>query len=183
MIIEAGFTKEMKETLRSLKGRVFKSFECGRLDDTKTIVGGFRINLGRFSVDVSFDYHPLDGQPGGFDEPTWFSCGNTVPDSPLDRYLAEEGRQYLVDEVITGVELVQDQARYTADDITFVMDMALVLRTKYHTYAFSRGTWFDFVLDVEVAEAESGPSRLDAPEKLWHEEDQEVVVQRSVITL
>lgn len=36
---------------------------------------------------------------------------------------------------------------------------------------------------MEIAEAGSNPSRLDSPEKLWYEEDQEVVVQRSVITL
>ena len=180
MIIQAGFTPEMIEQLKSLKGKIFKSYECDRAE-SGAFPFGFRINLGRSAFDVTLDYHPLDGEPAGYDEPTWFSCSSAGLDDDFEKYLQSVSRQYLVDETILCVEIVEDRVVNKDCEFTMLMDMALVIRTKYHTYTFSRGEWFSNIIAVEVSDVGSGPVGLDSVEKLWIDENE--TVQRSTITL
>ena len=184
MIIAAGFTLEMRDVLSSLKGKTFKSFECAGRYGGDTFPGSFRINLGRFAVDVTLDFHPLDGDPAGFDELTWFSCEEVDLKSEFHPGIVAEPRQYLVNEVVTGVELVRDRVEYPSDGVVIEMDIALTLRTRYHSYTFSRGIWFSDIIEVKVCDATSEPKTLESVDKLWIEdEDREVRAARETIAL
>ena len=108
MIIAAGLTPEMRDMLSSIKGKTFKSYECAGRYGFDTFPASFRINLGRSAVDVVLDFHPLDGEPAGFDELTWFSCEEADLKSEFHPGIVAEPRQYLVNEVVTGVELVRE---------------------------------------------------------------------------
>ena len=184
MIIVAGFTPEMRDVLSSIKGKTFKSFECAGRYGGDTFPGNFRINLGRSAVDVVLDFHALDGDPAGFDELTWFSCEEVDLKSEFHPSIVATPRQYLVNEVVTSVELVRDQVEYPSDGVVVEVDIALTLRTRYHSYTFSRGIWFSDIIGVEVSDATAEPKSLASIEKLWIEdEDREVRVVREIIEL
>lgn len=183
-MIEAGFTEEMKRLLASIKGKTFKSYECYKPGGFDATDGNLRINLGRFSVDIKLDLHPLDGDPAGFDEITWFTCEQADPKSKFISLVLGEPRQYLVNEAVTGVELVHDRIEYAEGDIVIEMDTALVLRTKFHAFMFSRGIWFSDVIHIEVSAPNNQPKRLKSAESLWvKNDDRQVSATRSMIVL
>lgn len=184
MVISAGFTPEMRDVLSKAKGKTFKSFECAGRYGSDTFPGSFRINLGRFAIDVTLDYHPLDGDPAGFDEPTWLSCEEVDLNSEFVPGIVAEPRQYLVSEVVTGVELVRDRVEYPADDVVVEMDVALIFRTKYHSFAFSRGIWFSDIIGIEISSTDAEPQKLASVDELWVEgEDRAVRATREMIAL
>ncbi|MBQ9041699.1 MAG: hypothetical protein IJ111_02660 [Eggerthellaceae bacterium] len=184
MIVAAGFTSEMREVLSKAKGKTFKSYECAGRYGFDTFPGSFRVNLGRFAIDVTLDYHPLDGDPAGFDEPTWFSCEEIDLNSEFVPGIVAEPRQYLVNEVMTGVELVHDRVEYPSDGVVVEADVSLVFRTKYHTFAFSRGIWFSDIIGIEVSGPDAEPQKLASVDELWVEgEDRAVRATREVIML
>lgn len=184
MVVSAGFTPEMRDVLSKAKGKTLKSYECAGRYGSDTFPGSFRINLGRFAIDVTLDYHPLDGDPAGFDEPTWFSCEEVGLNSEFVPGIVAESRQYLVNEVVTGVELVRDWVEYPADGVVVEMDVALVFRTRYHTFAFSRGIWFSDIIGIEVSGPKAQPEKLASVDGLWVEgEDRVVSATREVIVL
>lgn len=182
MVIDAGFTSEMLEVLAMMKRKTLKSYECTSLDGFGTFPCNFRLNLGRFAVDVSCDYHVLEGQPAGFDEMTWFSCRKADLKSDFEPGIVAEPRQYLVDEVITGVEVVHDRVDHD-EDVVVEADMALVIRTKYHTFTFSRDIWFDDTIAIVISGPGSEPQGIKPPEELWFDDERHAVAARTTKVL
>lgn len=183
MIFKAGFSEEMVSQLAAMKGKTFKSYECTSLGTWGYADGIVRINLGRYAVDITCDLHALE-EPGGYDEMTWLSCSVVPLKSDFIARIDSEPRQYMVNEVITGVELVRDRVSDRRDDSVIVMDMAVVIRTKYHTFTLSRDVSFDDTIAVDVSDAGSPPGGIGPIGKVWPEsEDGTVGVSRETLTL
>ena len=182
MVIDAGFTSEMLALLATMRKKTFKSFECTSLDGFGTFPCNFRLNLGRFAVDVSCDLHPLEGQPAGFDEMTWFSCAKADLKSEFQPGIVAEPRQYLVDEVITGVEVVHDRVEHDGG-VVVEADMALVIRTKYHTFTFSRDIWFDDTIAIDISAPGSEPQGIKPAEELWFDDERHAIATRTTRVL
>ena len=181
--IYAGFDSGMFGVLAEMKGKTFKSYECTSLYPGGYTIGSLRINLGRFAVDVTCDYHPLDGDPAGFDEMTWFSCKRADLKSDFQPGVLEEPRQYLVDEVVTGVEVVRDRVDHEHGAVIVVADVALVIRTKYHTFTFSRDLWFDDTIAVCISDPGSEPQGITPADELWFDDERDAVAVRETIVL
>ncbi|MBQ9067472.1 MAG: hypothetical protein IJ131_00200 [Eggerthellaceae bacterium] len=179
MLNKAGFTDEMLELLRSMKGKVFKSYECTSKQPGKYADGNLRINLSRFAIDVSCDLYPLDGEPAGFDEMTWLSCEYADLKSDFRPRVATEPRQYLVNEVVTSIEIVRDYADHDKGAFVFEMDVALIINTKHHAYSFARGIWFSDSISIEVLPKKTNPGKLCPIDELRVDDDRTVVVKRS----
>ena len=167
MNIKAGFTPDMLELLKAMKGKTFKSYECTSVGPWGYTDGIVRLNLGRFAIDVTCDLHELDGDPGGYDEMTRLSCREVPLNSEFNPRISAEPRQYLVNEVITGLELVRDHVDDASGECTIDMDMAITIRTKYHTFTFSRDISFDDTIAVRVSDADAPPDGVNPVEEVW----------------
>lgn len=169
---ECVFTSEMLELLCSMKGKMLKSYEC----DLRPIIypvgegtadGGIRINLGRSSIDLDCEYVIVDY----FDieeELTTLTCKVADPGSPL--YPAGTTLvpvAYLVDEKIMGVEVVRDRAEYQPEGYVLEMDMAVIIRTKFHTFIFSRSHSFLDFINIRIFEAGHPVELPDSINELW----------------
>ena len=184
-MINAKFTAEMQELLRGLKGKVFKSYIYNKEGRFERAYGNLRIVLGRSAIDVMCIQHPVDDYFGEPEDMSYFICELADPKTSFIPYIEGRTLSYMVGEIITGVELVNDYVDYDDGDCIIDMDVALVIRTKYHTFTFSRGIWFDETISIEVAEANEEPRGISSIEKLWYDEEDDVqpVVRRSVIVL
>ena len=78
-------------------------------------------------------------------------------DSEFSPHLLVTPKTYMVDEVITGVEVVNDYVEYNKGEYVLDMGVALVVRTRYTTRTFSRVIWFS----EEITYSETGP--MDSP--------------------
>ena len=184
-MISATFTPEMREQLMGLKGKTFKSYVYNKEGRFERAYGNLRINLGRSAIDVMCIQHPVDDYFGEPEDMAYFTCEPADPKSDFVPYIEGRALAYMVDEVITGVELVNDYVNYDGGDCIIDMDMALVIRTKYHTFTFSRGIWFDETISIAVSDADEAPKGIGSIEKLWYdeEEDEQPTVRRSVAVL
>lgn len=167
-MIEAVFTKDMIEVLRNLKGKVFKSYEClmeanGR---TSSTYGNLRINLGRSSVDVDCKLRVVDDYFGEPEEIAAFSCEPADPKKPFVPYVRGVAKAYMVDERIKGVALVRDHVDYDNGACIIDIDVAIAIRTSYHTFTFALESWFDEAITISVAES-GHPIDLVSTDELW----------------
>lgn len=186
MMVEAIFTEEMTEVLRGLKGKVLKSYEClmeahGRSGST---YGNLRINLGRSSVDLNCEFQAVDDYFGEPEELTIFTCKPVNRDEPFVPHVVGLAKAYMVNERISRVALVRDHVDYGNGDCVIEMDIALLIRTKYHTFAFSRESWFDEAIMISATSPEKEPARIPSTRELWLDSsDLSVEVSREVIEL
>ena len=169
-MIQAIFTENMTELLRSMKGKTFKSYEYLRDTPFPTAEGNLRINLGRFAIDLFCLFREVE-YFGETEEMSILSCAKADLKSDFEPYLIGEARQYLVDEVVKGVEVVRDHVDYNEGECVIDMDVALVIRTNFNTYTFSRGIWFSETLDI--AESKSPDEVVGVPsiEELWYDDE------------
>ena len=184
-MIYARFTEEMQEMLKGLKGKTFKSYVYNKEGRFERAYGNLRINLGRSAIDVMCVQHPVDDYFGEPEDMAFFTCEQTDPKSVFVPYIAGRPLAFMVDETITGVELVNDYVDYDDGDCVIDMDIALVIRTKFHTFTFSRGMWFDETISIGVGGTDEAPAGISTIEELWYDEEDEAapVVRRSVIVL
>ena len=169
--------------LAEMRGKTLKSYECYKPDGFNVTDGNFRLNLGRFAVDATCDLHALDGETAGFDEMAWFSCERVDLKSEFRPTVVAEPRQYMVNEVITSMELVRDHADYSDGRFVFDMDVAVVIRTKHHTFSFARGIWFADDISIEVQGPGCTPGNLYPVNELWPNGDMTVDVRRETLVL
>ena len=183
---EMVFTEEMIETLRTLKGKTFKSYEClreanGRLSST---FGNLRINLGRGAVELRCMLSPIENFIGGPDDVAVFTCASVSLNAPFTPYVEGVAKAYLVNERIRGVEVVRDHVDYNSGLYAFDMDVALVIRTNYHTFAFSHESWFEEAIEILVARPDTPDPGIVPTDTLWRgAEDLSVAVVRERIVL
>ena len=168
-MIHAVFTDEMMELLRAMKGKVFKSYQCIMDNRWHRTEGNVRINLGRSSIDLNCYLHDVDyfGEP---EEMAFFTCTSADPKSEFRPYVAGDAQVYMVDEPITGIELVRDHVVHNNGECVIDMDIALVVQTKFHTITFSRGIWYSETIVIAVSNPGEAPASLEPVEDLWYDD-------------
>lgn len=173
-MVEMIFSPEMKELLGRMRGKVFKSYE-GDIRKEWNVTGyPLRVNLGSFAVDISCAEKEVDGWRDLFeyDPPTCLTCVEASLDSS---FLADHHRTvhaYLVNERITGVEVINDVIE--VDGIAeATVDTALVIRTKDKVYTFSRAIWFSDLIDVNVSSDVVIPYTVEQCEGDWSDDPEE----------
>ena len=184
-MINAKFTDEMQQMLKELKGKTFKSYVYNKEGRFERAYGNLRINLGRSAIDVTCVQHPVDDYFGEREDMAYFTCEPADPKSVFTPYIEGRPLAFMVDEIITGVELVNDYVNYDGGACIIDMDIALVIRTKYHTFTYSRSVWFDETISIAVGEADEDPAGVSPIEALWYDEEDDEApnVKRSTIVL
>ena len=152
-MVELTFAPEMRDALAHIKGKTFKSYEGYFPGGWGTVVvGPMNINLGSFSIEMKCEYCKVDGWEEVFvyDPPACLKCYERKQDE-LFRTESSPSTIKLVGERVTGVEIVNDRIEIDgASEVS--IDVALVIRTKYHVYTFSRGIWFDDAIYVGIGD-------------------------------
>ena len=144
-IAYACFTDEMLNVLREMKGKTFKSYEYDATDKFDHATFRLRLNLGTFAIDLSNELHmlPLWGrdEPDAIvDEIAYFKCEKAKLSDPFPYGI--ETKAYMVDERIKAVRVIRNEIYIEKFDFTVIMDYALIIETRWHTYAFSREVSF-----------------------------------------
>ena len=177
----------MREILSSMKGKVFKSYECVLYDCWGYIVTPLRINLGSFAVDIKLAHEEVPGwrELDPLDYPDTLRCWEMGLDSP---FLPDTPgvTEYLVGERITGVEIINDYIEFGGSPRCSV-DVAIAIHTKRNVYTFSRGVWFTSIILPEIADEVVVPYTVEECADDWGEgpdgEEVPAQVTRTNITL
>ena len=174
-MVDATFTTEMIELLQSLHGKRFKSYEYNKEGRFNRAYGNLRINLGRSAIDISCIQRPVEDFFGEAEDMSVFACKSVAREIPFKPYIEGRVLEFMVDEDITSVELVRDHVNYNDGECVIDMDVALIVRTKFKTYTFSRSIWFDESIEIQIGETGDGPAGLETVEELWgnHASDEE----------
>lgn len=169
-MIEMTFTPEMRSILGKMKGKTFKSYECDLDMRFRRTSGALRINLGRYAVDVACANQPVADWDVDLDDPTVFTCEERELKDAFFPGDSQPVRAYMVNEVITGVEIVNDTITVEGRPVASI-DTALVVRTKRRTYTFARNIWFDYTIDINVADEVAIPYSVEECAADWSDED------------
>ena len=150
-MIEAKFTSDMRNIIRSMKGKTFKSYEGVPefQDPSVEFYGNFRINLGRESMDFTNLEQPTEFV-GTIEDVSQFKCEKADIKSEFEPYLAGPHLVYMVNERIKSVAIVIDRVYVPAEDYEIEFDMALVIRTTHSVYTFSRGWYYWESIEVNI---------------------------------
>ena len=149
IMINARFTEHMKEILKSLKNKTFKSYECHKTGKNSAY-GKCRLNMGTFSIDLSNSIHelPFFGAFPTEDVP-FFTCeyvDKEISFVPCERNAT--AHVYMIDERIKSVEIINDEIDINHGEYEISIDQALVIRTKDNVYSFSKGWMFSELIYI-----------------------------------
>lgn len=191
-MVDAGFPPESIELLRRFQGKIFKSYECEIPNNGRAgyAVWDIRINLGRTSYELFCDYEVFDYFDAE-EEMTRIFLKEVDPKSKFMAYAPEASPHvYMVDEVITEVQVIHDRIEYRDDDYVLDIDMGIALKTKYHTFVFSRSHWFLNLTDIRVHDGDVPADAVDSLEELWFDGEsaeeaakEGIFATREVVTL
>ena len=163
-------TREMRDILADLKGKIFKAYECvapggGDTDRSDGVVG---IVLGQHAIHIfsrDFPFVVL----GARTELTALRCElkslrddfGLPPDVPV--------RAHAVGGRVTGVELVTDHAEVmrAGDADALDVDVAVVVRTARAAYTFARESWRSTGIRIAVSDGIAVPYRPGDVDAGW----------------
>ena len=149
MMNNATFSEDMLEVLAEMKGKTFKSYECGKMGTSMTY-GKCRLNLGTFSIDLYNYIHPMPFF-GKIEDIPYFSCERMEKDS---EYVACEQdyipHVYMIDEKIQSVEIVNDEINVNDGEYEITIDQALIIRTRDNVYSFYKDWMYSEVINIAV---------------------------------
>ena len=166
VINNAKFTTEMEDVLRELKGKTFKSIECYKTTPD-SVYGKCRLNLGTFAVDL---YNYIHTMPffGVQEDIPLFTCERMDKKSIFEP--CEQGKTahvYMIDEKITGVEVVNDLINVNHGEYEISLDQALIIRTKYNVYSFYKGWMYSELINISSDRRDTIVYDLDKVEYDW----------------
>lgn len=150
-MVQAVFTKEMKDILETMKGKTFCSYECHKTDATR-IYGKCRLNMGTFAIDL-YNYTQGLPFPGYFEEEdiAVFTCESVDKNSiftPCE--IGASSHIYLVGEKIKSVEVVNDTICIDDGEYEITMDQALIIKTNENVYSFYKDWMFSEIINVQA---------------------------------
>ncbi len=145
-MIEARFTSEMREMLKSLKGFELVGYSATELYAGKTVHdGNVYLHVGGGTIRISNKEKQIpwfrNKDLSDIEEIFSFSCVETF----------EQGEQTIaIKERIEEVELITDYIKIPQKNYEIALDMALIIVTEAHRYVISRGWHFGEYLDINV---------------------------------
>lgn len=146
-MINVQFTKQMKERIKSLKGKRFVSYS---MDDDCFADRSYckiRITTDDFCLEIMNEVQAFPFIQGSIDdteEMSCFSCQEKSLGSKYEPYL--EGVKYKeieVNETICEVSIVSDVITIEQEKYDICFDMAIIIKTESHTYTFYRQWYYD----------------------------------------
>lgn len=180
-MIEAKFSPDMRETIKRMKGKTFKSYE-GVPEFQKMPVefyGNFRINLGQEAISFTNLERPTQF-PGTVEEVSCFECEKVEKESIFEPYLAGPHLVYMVNERIKSVAIVIDKIHVPDEDYDIEFDMALVIRTTHSVYTFTRGWYYWESIEVNIDKEKEMPYPIEDVQTDWDNIQNNVTIQRRI---
>lgn len=169
------FTKEMKETMRSWRGRLFKGYmENG--DDGAVSVVRFMIGESAFDFENKYvSYRYPDGENA---ELTCFSCVETDKNATLQsRVIGGKCKENSVLEEIVNIYIIKDaeQGKLFDSGISYelIYETAFVIQTKNRFYAFWRDLIFDTIKIKVCGSLEIACKTIKSVEEIQEEAQEE----------
>ena len=182
-MVYAGFTEDMKTMLSKLKGTEFIAYECVQGGAFPQTYGNLRICLEDYNVDLLNEQKalPLFDTIDGI---ACFSC-KVVPIASLPTALPDvKLTKFPVNEIITGVEIVQDHITVNCNQYDLVMDVALIIKTTSEVYMFARDIWFSEVITIMLDDDYDKVFTIkEVEESFTNHPNDSVTVVRSTIVL
>lgn len=180
-MIEAKFTSGMRDIIKSMKGKTFKSYEGAPEKFRKDLefYGNLRINLGRESIDFTNLEQPMEFV-GTMEDVSCFKCEKAEKDSVFEPYMAPPHLVYMVNERIKSVAIVIDRVYVPAEDYEIEFDMALVIRTTHSVYTFTRGWYYWESIEVNVDKEKEMPYPIEDVQSDWDNIQDNVRIDRRI---
>ena len=180
-MVDAKFSPEMKDIIKSMKGKTFKSFEGVPENQGIPIefYGNFRINLGRESV-VFTNLEQVTQFPGSVEDVSCFKCVRVDKDDDFTPYLAGPHLVYMVNERIKSIAVVTDTISVDEGDYVIEFDMALIIRTPYNVYTFTRDWYYGETIDLFIDPKEAKPFDIQEELKQWKDIQTNVEIVRKI---
>ena len=178
-MIEAKFNLAMREIIKGMKGKTFKSYEgVPEFQDVPVeFYGNFRINLGKESIDFT-NLARTTEFAGTIEDVFCFECERAEQDSEFQPYLAGPHLVYMVNERIRSVAIVADKVYVPDEDYEIEFDMAFVLRTKYNIYTFTRGWYYWESIEVHIDRNKELPYPTEKVQADWDNIQEGVTISR-----
>ena len=179
-MVEAKFTPEMREILKGMKGKTFKSYEGSPLFQGRPIVfeGNCRINLGREAIVLS-NFEKVTQFPGSTEDVTCFQCEKMNKDEAFTPYLNSNHLVYMVNERIKSVAIAVDTVSVDGGDFEIEFDMSLMIRTSHSVYTFTRGWYYDEGIYLYVDQVDR-PYDIDEEVEDWKNIDHVAKISRRI---
>ena len=180
-MVKAKFTFEMREILKNMKGKTFKSYEGApeRFRGHIEFYGNVRINLGRESIDFTNLEQPTEFA-GTIEDVSCFACEKAEKNSEFQPYLAGPHLVYMVNERIKSVAIVVDRVFVPDEDYEIEFDMALVVRTTHNVYTFTRGWYYWESIEVFVDKDKEMPYPVEQAQGDWDNIQNGVTITRRI---
>ena len=143
-MIQARFTKEMINILKSCIGEKLLSYEYG-VSLPGEAYGNLKLNFDTFSIELLNEVK----ETPFFDETeeiSSFSCKKIKANTPFEPYCKETVSLVEINEKVRCVSVVTDCISVNRGEYEIVFDMALVVQTENQQYIFSRGWFFGEVI-------------------------------------
>ncbi len=179
-MVNACFDKEMKNILKEMIGKTFKSYEYS-LEDRYNPMQFLRINMGTFAIDFSNEQKPVEFF-GANEDVAYFSC---VKVKLTDKFpYGIETKEYMIDEKVKDVQIVTDIINVNDGEYEIKIDQALIIFTNYNVYSFSKGWMFDEEIKISKDRKDINVYDIENVKKDWSDSGQDkVCVTRSYTSL
>lgn len=180
-MVNAVFTDEMIEILRTMKGKTLKSYECESGERWNHPYGCVRLNLGEYAVDLTNEVHDLEFF-GRIEDIPYFECEKKELSDPFRWNKKTEA--YMVDEKIKEVVIVTDEIDIPLEKYSIVTNRAVILRCEYNYYVFDREWYYGELIFIKIGKT---MPELYSTEKVaydWGDDGKnETIVKRTMTTL
>ena len=144
-MVNASLNKNMLCLLKKLKSSKFISYECAK--NHSSAYGNLRINTDNGSIEIT----NIEKTMPFFDieeDVTSFECEISDSYAEFKPYCIEPFEAFEVGEIITGIEIINDEINVNDGEYEISFDQAIIIRTEKQTIMFSRDIWFSEVITI-----------------------------------
>lgn len=185
MMTNLEFTEEMRSILAKMKGEKFISYECVR-ERAMWAMCKLRINIESFSIDLYNEEVPVPGFIDGFahDETVGkFWCSEESKDSVFNSLSSKEAHEFLINEKVIAVKVVNDHIKDKERDFEVSIDQAVLIETDKSKISFYRNWIFDEWINISVEKDDFLLQPIEEVADDWWVTEQGVEVTRTIIEL
>ncbi|MBQ6637806.1 MAG: hypothetical protein IJH82_04035 [Lachnospiraceae bacterium] len=182
-MVEAVLTNEMKVLLSKMKDKKILSYECEKDDGFSRTFGNLRINLDTFSIEITNEEHTLPFFEGEEDV-TYFECKEVNPQEVFVPYVVTETAVKEVNQIITGIELINDTINVNDGEYEISFDEAIIIHMDTDTLMLARDTWFSEIISIRDNDDYNQIFSVDEVKEEWSNEgEKSVSIERKRITI
>ncbi len=147
-------------------GKVFTSFEYGAGEAKfSRAYGNVRLNFTGVSLDVS-NIEETVNVFGETDDISSFKC--VVSKHKFVPYIEEDTVKTDVNEIVTGIEIVEDTININGGEQIIIFDQAIIVKTEKSIYMFSRDWQYSELITVSNTEDYDSVYSLNKVKSDWN---------------